>query len=91
MSGITIYSFYSISEEKMNSSPSKNDSLRHQLEEIVNQMLLVWAKEGIALNVVSGEKNGMRIVFERFAMGKTNRPTNIVHSKMSILHFNQFS
>lgn len=49
-----------IFEEKLSSNPSKNDSLREQLEEVVKQMLLVWAKEGIALKMVSGEKNGMR-------------------------------
>lgn len=53
------YFFILFSEEKLNSSSSKNDSLRLQLEGIVKQMLLVWAKEGIALKVVSGEKNGI--------------------------------
>lgn len=52
-----------IFEEKLGSTPSKNDSLRQQLEEIVKQMLLVWAKEGIALKMVSGEKNGTRQFF----------------------------
>ncbi|KAJ6649060.1 Sesquipedalian-1, partial [Pseudolycoriella hygida] len=42
----------------MISSSASPDSLRNKLEEIFKLMLVVWAKEGIALKTVSGQKNG---------------------------------
>lgn len=34
------------------------DSLRNKLEEIFKMMLMVWAKQGIALSTLTGLKNG---------------------------------
>lgn len=34
------------------------DSLRKKLEEIFKLMLMVWAKQGIALSSLTGLKNG---------------------------------
>lgn len=82
-----VFFFNFISEEKLNSTPLKNDSLRHQLEEIVKQMLLVWAKEGIALSVVSGEKNGMQIVIAQFAFNENLAPRILCHFRRNIFCF----
>lgn len=42
----------------MISSSASPDSLRNKLEEIFKLMLVVWAKEGIALKTISGQKSG---------------------------------
>lgn len=34
------------------------DSVRKKLEEIFKLMLMVWAKEGIALSALTGQQNG---------------------------------
>lgn len=40
------------------SSNSSSDSLRRKLEDIFKLMLLVWAREGQAIKIVSGAQNG---------------------------------
>lgn len=42
----------------MISSSASPDSLRNKLEEIFKLMLVVWAKESIALKTISGQKSG---------------------------------
>lgn len=42
----------------MISSTGASDSLRSKLEEIFKLMLVVWAKEGLALKATSGKSNG---------------------------------
>lgn len=58
----------------MISSPATPDSLRKKLEEVFKLMLVVWAKEGIALRTLSGEKSGNSfIVLLYFDKNKTNK------------------
>lgn len=40
------------------SQSASPDSLRKKLEEVFKLMLVVWAKQGIALNAITGLKNG---------------------------------
>lgn len=47
----------------MVSSSASPDSLRKKLEEIFKLMLVVWAKEGLALKAISGKKTG-KIIYE---------------------------
>lgn len=39
-------------------STNANESLRSRLEDILKQMLVVWAQEGVALKSVTGRKSG---------------------------------
>lgn len=47
----------------ISSSSASPDSLRNKLEEIFKLMLVVWAKQGIALKTISGQKSGMFLSF----------------------------
>lgn len=43
-----------------NGSNNATESLRSRLEDILKQMLVVWAQEGVALKSVTGKKSGKR-------------------------------
>lgn len=47
----------------MISSSASPDSLRNKLEEIFKLMLVIWAKEGIALKTISGQKSGTLLAY----------------------------
>lgn len=55
---IFLFHFYFKFNADMISSSASPDSLRNKLEEIFKLMLVVWAKEGIALKTISGQKSG---------------------------------
>lgn len=65
-------------------SQSEQELLYHRLELILKQMLLVLAKENVALNKVSGKKNGNDLFCTNFMKNMKNRnnkdePNNILN------------
>lgn len=61
----------------MVSSSASPDSLRKKLEEIFKLMLVVWAKEGLALKAISGKKTGKSIHNKKCSLTKTKCIRNL--------------
>lgn len=75
----------------MVSSSASPDSLRKKLEEIFKLMLVVWAKEGLALKAISGKKTGKSIYEIKLTLTKTHSVSQT--NRFYYFHFNhrQFS